>query len=161
MDAFTLKRAGVGDADTALAISKACQAIPHTHWTDEYPSREVFAEDIQEGALYLFLESGEPIGMGVVMAHDDVCDLPLAFGGQKPCVLARLGILPTRQGRGLGGTLLRLLEQAGKAQGYDSARLLCDEENPITNRLYQHAGYAELGAAALYGSRYRVYEKLF
>ena len=161
MEAFTLKRADLGDADTALAVCKTCRVIPHTHWTNEYPSREVLEQDAREGALYLLLENGKAIGIGVVMDHDDVCELPLPFAGKKPCVLARLGILPARQGRGLGGTLLGLLEQAAKARGFDSARLLCDEDNPITNRLYRHAGYAELGTASLYGGHYRIYEKQF
>lgn len=161
MEQYSLRRARPEDVDAAMTICKACQQNPYTHWTDEYPNRAVFAQDVQEGALYLLLENETPLGIGVVMDHDDVCDLPLAFAGKKPCVLARLGVLPRAQGKGLGKKLLCLLEQAGIALGYDSARLLCDEENPITNRLYHHAGYADRGRAELYGSRYCVYEKCF
>ncbi len=156
-----LHRARPEDTDAAMAICKACRQNPYTHWTDEYPTRDILAQDAQGGALYLLIAGEAPIGIGVILPDDDVCSLPLDFAGGKPCVLARLGVLPAYQGKGLGKQLLRLLESETITLGCDSARLLCDADNPLTNRLYSHSGYADKGTAELYGSRYRVYEKCF
>ncbi len=161
MTEYHLRRARPEDTDAIMAICKACQQNPYTHWTDEYPTRDILAQDAQSGALRLLMAGETPIGIGVILPDDDVCSLPLGFAGSSPCALARLGVLPAYQGKGLGKQLLHLLESEALALGYDSARLLCDEDNPLTNRLYSHSGYACKGTAELYGSRYRVYEKCF
>lgn len=67
-------------------------------------------------------------------------------------MLARLGILPEAQGRGLAAETMRLAAEAARARGFTTARLLASEDNPLTNHIYQKLGYKQKGRARLWDS---------
>ena len=65
-------------------------------------------------------------------------------------MLARLGIVPEAQGRGLAAETMRLAADAARARGFTAARLLASEDNPVTNHIYQKLGYHPCGHARLW-----------
>lgn len=67
-------------------------------------------------------------------------------------MLARLGILPEAQGRGLAAKTMHLAAETARARGFTTARLLASEDNPVTNHIYQKLGYEARGHARLWDS---------
>ena len=148
------------DAAEALRLLRACVEMGCGCWNDDYPNAEVVAEDIAQKALYLWRDQVEVIGAVSLLAFDDVEEqgLPFRFT-DKPCVLCRLCVAPSLQGRGYGRAALFAAEKLAAELGYQAVHLMCDTHNEVAQKLYCNADYAALGEVALYGLVFTVFEK--
>lgn len=89
-------------------------------------------------------ELGPPGGTFLVGFDED--GTGVCCGGVKrlpdgTCEIKRMYVAPAHRGRGLGGELLRALEDAARALGYAVARLDTGPRQPGSERLYRAAGY--------------------
>ena len=150
---FTFEPAGEAELDTALAIARAASESPFSHWDAEYPNREILGEDIAHCELYFLRENGRPIAMiSILDEAEEAIEFPWPEVREHTCMLARLGILPEAQGRGLAAETMRLAAESARARGFTTARLLASEDNPLTNHIYQKPGYKQKGRARLWDS---------
>lgn len=150
-----------GDQSPVMDLYRACSAAdPSAGWNEYYPNDEILMEDIGEQSLFLYESEKELIGVFTLHATDEIEEMDLAYRYQdNPCIISRLCISPSMQGRGFGKILLEAAENHARAQGHHCIHLLCDVINLKANRLYQMAGYEHVCEAALYGNRYNVLEK--
>lgn len=155
-----LIRAGEQDAQKVLILYRECaKHSAFTHWDEEYPGIQMINSDINDGALYMMISEGELLGAVSLMKTDDIEQLGLPFTGQKPLVLVRLCVSPRLQGRHMGKRLMELAHVRMRELGALSSHLLCDEGNPVTNKLYQGLGYQAIAPVSLYGGQFIAYEK--
>ncbi len=150
---FTFEPAAPAELDAALAIARAAAKSPYSHWDADYPNREILAEDIAHGELYFLWENGAPLAIIAILDEsEEAIEFPWPEAKEHTCMLARLGILPEAQGRGLAAKTMRLAAEAARARGFTTARLLASEDNPVTNHIYQKLGYEARGRARLWDS---------
>lgn len=110
---FTFEPAGKAELDTALAIARAASESPFSHWDAEYPNREILGEDIAHCELYFLRENGRPIAMiSILDEAEEAIEFPWPEVREHTCMLARLGILPEAQGRGLAAETMRLAAES-------------------------------------------------
>jgi ribosomal protein S18 acetylase RimI-like enzyme len=68
--------------------------------------------------------------------------------------LDTIGVLPDRQGQGIGTDLIRNFIHHAKALGHDKIGLLVDKENPLARKLYERIGFVQAGEKILLGRAY-------
>ena len=149
------------DRDWIWHLYRTCASRDNCCWTDDYPSEEILDTDLANGWLYVACQEGVPCGAVSLLPTDDLESCDLGFAQRENiCVLARLGLSPTLQGRGMGSALLLVAEAAARQNGRSAIHLLCDECNKAANTLYCRHGYRTVGTVLLYGHLYLAYEKL-
>ena len=157
---IALRKAEPSDREAVRRLYRACVELGDTCWYEEYPNDAVIDEDIAMGALYLYGGGTEALGAVSLLPFDDVEEIGLAFRfADRPCVLCRLCVAPSRRHKGEGRGLLEAAERKAAGLGYRAVHLLCDKRNASANRLYRVAGYREAGEAGMYGLCFLAYEK--
>jgi GNAT superfamily N-acetyltransferase len=91
-----------------------------------------------------------PPGGGFWVAHDAASGALVCCGGVKDlgdgvCEIKRMFVAPAFRGQGVAGRLLGFLEQRARAAGHRVARLDTGPSQPHAQRLYEGAGYREIG----------------
>ncbi|WP_309122076.1 GNAT family N-acetyltransferase [Paenibacillus sp.] len=99
-------------------------------------------EDELEGGMLLLFEDEEPVGC--VRAHKD------EYEGMPCATIGPLALKPSRQGRGLGRTLLRAAVRNAAARGYPRALLSVNAENEQAIALYLKEGFEKKLAFVCY-----------
>ncbi len=92
-------------------------------------------------------ELGPPAGIFLVGYDEN--DAPVCCGGVKgldqgTCEIKRMYVVPEARRSGRARELLRALEDAARALGYESARLDTGPRQPHAERFYRAAGYAPI-----------------
>lgn len=82
------------------------------------------------GGFMIALVDGSPAGCGGFKGI-----------GEGVCEVKRMYVAPEARGLGLGGALLRGIEEAARDAGYALARLDTGDRQPAAGRLYAGAGY--------------------
>ncbi len=92
-------------------------------------------------------ELGPPAGIFLV-GYDDrgaaVCCGGVKGLGDRACEIKRMYVVPEARRMGRAGELLRALEDAARALGYEIARLDTGPRQPHAQRFYRSAGYAAI-----------------
>lgn len=149
------ERARLEDVDSLLTLCREAARAPGSAWNERYPDADCLREDVALGALYHVLADGERVG---VIAMGDLGELnELAWEGavaRRPCEIARFGLLPAYQGRGLGRQALRAALELCASMGYDEARVLVIQSFSRAVRMYEDAGFERVGEARMWGGEY-------
>jgi ribosomal protein S18 acetylase RimI-like enzyme len=161
MDPQAPTLASPADFAAVWALWRACAADARSLWNDEYPTEAFLRDDIENARLYAFRRDGELVGTATLMETDDLEEQGFPFcQKERTAVLTRLCVRPSLQGRGLGGALLRQMENPALRKGACAIHLLCDVRNVPALSMYRREGYREVCRAALYGEHFSVQEKL-
>jgi ribosomal protein S18 acetylase RimI-like enzyme len=96
-------------------------------------SREGIQRKLERDADLFLVAEDEGIIIGSIMG---------CYDGRRGWV-NHLGILPTYQGKGIGGRLLQEVEQRLKARGCDKVNLLIEPDNAGVQDFYQKTGYEQ------------------
>ncbi len=157
---FTFTAAQAADLDAVLAIVRSVVGTKYSHWDEEYPSEELLAGDIARGELYILREDGRPTGVISILAEvgDNIVEFPWPEPLENTCLLARFAIIPEAQGRGLAAKVMHYAAETAREKGFSVARLFTNEDNPITNHIYQKLGYRTCGRATLWEEEYVGYD---
>ena len=151
-----MQKAEMKDLNLVLSLYCACAALPTSCWDEGYPTEELARSDIEQGLLYLW----EDFGAATLLEWDDLEEMGLGFQfTEKPCVLCRLCLHPSHQGKGEGRQILALAEEQARQLGYQSMHLLVDVDNPIARRVYEGSGYRHVNQTELYGCVFYAMEK--
>lgn len=144
-----------------MSLYTACAtADPKAGWNEYYPNEEIFIEDVQERTLFICEVGNETIGAFSLHQTDEIEEMGLRFTHMdKPCIISRLCVLPSMQGKGYGRGILHSAQNEAKRQEYGCIHLLCDVLNDKANQLYLSEGYFEVTKVDLYGNRYHVLER--
>ena len=134
-------------------------------WGEGYPSREIFAADVEKKALYV-LHMGEVlIGFGsfIVGADPTYAEIEGAWltEGDNYLVVHRLGINPDWHGMGMGTALMGLADKICEVKKITSIRVDTHEDNISMQKLLEKCGFIKCGVIRLENGDPRLaYEKV-
>ena len=148
---MSIRQAIITDLDIVKKIAEACAIDMANYsifqWNEKYPSRDVFKNDIEAGALYV-LEINKTI-VGCIMLSDvkddsykDVKWLTKDF---KNLYVHRLAVNPDYQKKGHGRRLMDFAESFAVENNFTSIRLDTFSLNHRNNKFYKARGYTQLG----------------
>ena len=126
LDLFTLGRLLSDRAELFLVWPDAKFPFDAEQWRERLTSRP-------GNRSYFVMHAGEIVGHAALLATDEPQVLAMSY----------LFIRPDRRGRGLGGRLIRLLEdEAHKTPDVRALKLRVRTYNPRAMHLYEAAGFA-------------------
>ena len=143
-----------------LAIEEMERSEIH-QWDDIYPAKEHLKADIETNTLSVGIQD-EKIAVIYVVNND--CDEQYQNGKwQYPesefRVIHRLCVSPEFQHRGIAKRTLSHIEDDLRGRGVCSVRLDVFSQNPYALKLYQNAGYNEVGTAEWRKGKFLLMEK--
>lgn len=117
---------------------------------DEHPTDEFIAEAIADGRLFIGTVDDE-IACGLAVDQDPApgfenvpwqVDVPV----EDTWIVHIVATLPAHHGKGYAGQLIKGALDAAKEAGIKSVRLDTFDHNARARRLYEKAGFTDLGA---------------
>jgi ribosomal protein S18 acetylase RimI-like enzyme len=148
-DTLTIRPAQMADLDEVVAIEEDATSWLRSRGIDPgqppRPLREIFAERIARGQMYVALIGGQPAANMALTSQDDLwTDLPGS-------ALYVHGLMVRRvfAGRQIGRELLRWAEKRAAEQGKPLLRLDCNADNLALRAYYEGAGFTPRGEVVL------------
>lgn len=155
---FQFIPASQGDIPALLSLARAAATLPQSHWDETYPNEAILLEDIHRNCLYRIHAENTLVGMICLGKAGELTDLSWPSGDDNACELSRLALIPGLQSRGLGREAFQQALTFGSSLGYQTFRLLVNREFQRGIRIYEACGFANVGAAALWGQSFYLYE---
>jgi ribosomal protein S18 acetylase RimI-like enzyme len=156
---YDFQLAEYNDLPEIVSIYRSLIGTPGCTWDSDYPNDESAESDIENKALYV-LRKGKKI-IAVASAGDFNELGQLSWDLQKPCELARIGVLPSYQKQGVGTIILQNVIKTAKGKGYDGIRMLVSKTNPAALALYNKNGFEKCGETFMYDIDFYCYQILF
>ena len=134
-----LSAPNAGDLDVLMTMMEDFNRFEGIAWTreaGEAPLRRLLADDSLGFVALARDEAGAPpLGYAVVTFGYD-----LEWGG-RDAFRTELYLVPEARGRGVGATVLALVELQARAHGARALHLMVRHENRNARALYHRAGY--------------------
>ena len=146
----TYRQAEVRDQEEIVALYRALVGTPFCTWTPTYPSPDNVASDIRCRALHCLSDANRIVAVAAARVNPELDSLAWDPRLKKPCDLARIGVHPDFQKRGLASMLLTEVIAKTRQDGYDGMRLLVGKTNKPALRLYEKAGFSLCGETVAY-----------
>jgi len=159
MDDYIFSPARYDDVPEIVAIYHACVGTPGCTWDDEYPSRESAESDIGSESLYILKKDEQIVAVASAGDFDELGDL--VWTPKRPCELARIGVIPSMQGRGIGTVILEHIMKAMRKKGFDGIRMLVSKTNPAALALYEKNGFERCGEVFRFDIDFYCYQIAF
>jgi len=146
----TFRHAETSDLDEIMQLYRILVGTPFCTWNEEYPSRELISEDIRARHLYCLCDNERILAVSAACVIHELDPLPWDARIKNPCDIARIGVLPAMQHRGIGSMMLRNIIEEIRRSGYDGIRLLVAKANIPALRMYEKAGFSICGETFAY-----------
>ena len=144
---MTLRLAKSDDVDRVMEIVES--VIPAMHkagnyqWGADYPTAEVFLNDVKNGSLYVYEE--ESVIKGCIVADENHAyaydDIPWELARIDCLATHRLAISPNFQGQGLAQKIIQGIIDVGKERGYLGIHTDTSLENKPMQYLFGKLGF--------------------
>ena len=157
---MTIRQAGASDTEQIWQViadaKQMMRDLGRNQWTEEYPSLDVIAADIEAGAAYVMCD-----GDGCVAAYACLTSAPeAAYAAPGACwltdrpylVIHRLAVRASYRGRGLARRLLSYAEEVCRGIGLGTIKVDTNHDNTQMLHLLQTVGYVRCGTVS-YGPR--------
>ena len=158
-DGFEFVLAEHADIPEIVGVYHSLVGTPGCTWDFDYPSRKTAEADVGSNSLYVLKKDGRIIAVASAGDFQELGHLP--WSPEKPCELARIGVLPAMQRQGIGSILLQHIIRAAEEKGYDGIRMLVSKTNPAALAMYEKNGFARCGEAFLFGIDFYCYQMKF
>ena len=148
------------DRGKILSLYKRQMGADCCPWTEDYPSNETISFDLSRDALFVMKE-GEEIIAAISIEHDEEVDSldcwnkDMAPAGE----LARLAVLPEKQGHGIAKQMLRFGMNIIKDKGCNSIHFIVNKYNEKAIRAYAGLGYSVVGECHMFEQDFLCYEQ--
>jgi ribosomal protein S18 acetylase RimI-like enzyme len=145
----TVRPADPGDVDVLRRIAAAAYQ-PYVARIGRAPAPMTadYAQAVRSGQAWVAVEDGQVTGFVVLVAYPGYL------------LLENVAVLPTAQGRGIGGRLLSLAEEHARSLGLSEIRLYTNEAMTENLAYYPRRGYTETHRAEQDGFRRVFFRKL-
>ena len=146
-----IKLANLGDLDRVKEIAEACaeKMIEDNiyQWNENYPSKEIFREDINNNALFVAKINSEIVGCIMLSScKDDVYkNVKWISEDNNNLYIHRLAVHPSFQKKGIARKMMDYAEAFAKSKNLKSIRLDTFSKNQRNNKFYKLRGYIKLG----------------
>lgn len=158
---FNFRLADLEDGINILQVYKSIIGTQGCTWDAEYPSLNEIISDVKMKYLYCITDiKGEIIAVATAGLLDELKDLSWDARMTKTCDLARIGVLPFMQKKGIASILLAAVIEDCKIMGYNGMRFLVSKTNYNALILYKKFGFQEAGEVFRYGHDYYCYYKI-
>ncbi|MBQ4265259.1 MAG: GNAT family N-acetyltransferase [Clostridia bacterium] len=163
-DDMRIERAKPDDVDAVFALYHSLLDTPYSTWSEEYPSRELVAEDVRGGKTIVMRDPSGRIVAAIALLpgeeEDEFDDMaPWYADAQKWAVPSRLGVAVDQQGKGIAKRMLTAALDAARQEGSDAVRFLVAKRNPIPQRAYASLNFDVCGECELWGEHWLCYQK--
>ena len=146
-----IRKAKERDLAAIMAIIEATVAIMaaegNDQWDDNYPTEAVFAQDIAEGALYVYCAASGAI-QGVVCLNEEQIAAyeTISWLADGPAlVVHRLAVDPAARRQGVGTALMRFAEEVARSRNLGEVRTDTYHCNGRMQALFTKLGYQMVG----------------
>ena len=148
---MSIRQAIITDLDIVKKIAEACAIDMANYsifqWNEKYPSRDVFKNDIETGALYVIEINKKIVGCIMLsdVKDDSYKDVKWLTKDFKNLYVHRLAVNPDYQKKGHGRRLMDFAESFAVENNFTSIRLDTFSLNHRNNKFYKSRGYNQLG----------------
>lgn len=158
-----IRHAESNDLDGIMDIIRKITICPDKNiinlWDENYPTREIFSQDIDNKHLFICETQGIMAGVfALVYEADYAAEVSWLYQGAY-LVIHRFCVTPELHGKGVAQAMLTFIEGYAFDNGYKALRLDTFSGNARTNRLYTKSGYRYAGAIRMKKGIYNCYEK--
>jgi ribosomal protein S18 acetylase RimI-like enzyme len=146
---LTIRLARPDDVDALVEIDASAsawvRALGYDPGEPPRPIREIVADRVRRGELYLARLDGKPASMVALQSDDEL------WHDVEGEAIYIHGLATHRDfaGKGIGLALLRWAERTAAAATKDYLRLDCNADNPALGAYYERAGFTHRGDVAL------------
>lgn len=166
-DPPTLRKATVADIPSIMALVRIVvplmEAAGNYQWDREYPNEQVFAHDVENGALWLAESNGRIAGIAAFTTAQEPEYADAGWNAYEPAIVVhRLAVDPAFRGQGVAAALMRQAETVTRESGLFLVRTDTNVVNDATSKLFPKLGYEAAGEINLRfrpGLRFRCYQK--
>ena len=157
-DRLFFSRAKKEDISEIMEFYSSLIGTPGCAWSLEYPTRELIERDILAESLYLIKENEMLISVAFVGLEEELeC---FTWQSKNPADIARIGVILSRQGHGIGSFMLNKVIEEARKRGFDGIRMLVSKKNLSALALYDKNGFIRLDEVEMYGIDFYRYERL-
>ena len=150
---LTLRKAEEGDIPRILKITDDARASLRKYrvdqWQGEYPTREIFENDIRIGECYVICHGDEVAAFFVHSEREEPTYADITDGkwtADMPyCVLHRAAVAAEYRGTGLSAQLIKYVEQLTRDCGRRAVRVDTHKKNKPMQNLLREAGFRYRG----------------
>lgn len=156
----SIVKATEDDKEELLALYAALKGTEFCAWDEEYPGEESIDWDLSRDALFVLKENGKIEAVISIEVDEEVDAFPFWDKDLEPFgELARLGVLPKAQDKGLARVLLQFGMDELKRRGFKGVRFMVNKQNPKAIRSYAPFGFHVAGEVNIYDQDMLCYEK--
>jgi ribosomal protein S18 acetylase RimI-like enzyme len=156
---YKFSLAGYDDVPEIASLYGSLIGTPGCTWSSEYPNEESAKSDVEKEALYILKMDHKIVAVASMGDFNELSHLQWSM--QKPCELARIGVVSAMQNQGVGTAILQNVIRIAKDKGFDGMRLLVSRTNPAAMALYEKNGFEKCGQAFMYGIDFYCYQAVF
>ena len=150
---LTLRKAEEGDIPRILKITEDARASLRKYrvdqWQGEYPTREIFENDIRIGECYVICHGDEVAAFFVHSEREEPTYADITDGkwtADMPyCVLHRAAVAAEYRGTGVSAQLIKYVEQLTRDCGRRAVRVDTHKKNKPMQNLLREAGFRYRG----------------
>ena len=154
-------RASVSDADAIYGLYHALIDMPYSTWDEEYPTREIVQEDLEQHTVLVMRNEADEIVAAIAIWHEkEFADAAKWYEDvTRWAMLSRLGVRRDQQGKGIAKKMLIAAMDAARADGCEAVQFLVAKSNPIAQRAYAPLGFDVCGEAEMWEEQWLCYQK--
>lgn len=148
---MSIVKATVNDCAKIMELIRSCienmESSGIFQWNENYPTRDIIINDINNGFQYALIEEKEILGIMAINEEQspEYSSLKWNCNEGRVLVVHRLAVHPLKHRRGIGKRLMEFAERYAKEKEYASIRLDTYSGNPKALRLYEQIGYLNVG----------------
>ncbi len=137
----------VGIMDIIEKTIEDMKKAENFQWNSDYPTRDIFADDIKNGDLFILEEKSGSISGMICVNFDE----PEEYDGlgwscnKKAAILHRLVVNSAAKGQGIGTRLMQFAEEKAAQMGTDYLKSDTYSTNKQMNNLFEKMGYTYIG----------------
>ena len=131
---------------------------PGCAWTLEYPNSEIIETDILAKSLFVLKENTTIISVAFAGREEEL--ERFTWQSKKPCDMARIGVIRSKQSQGIGTIMLNKVIREVHEYGFDGIRILVSKTNPSALALYDKNGFIRLDEVNMHSIDFYRYERL-
>jgi ribosomal protein S18 acetylase RimI-like enzyme len=159
MNNYIFSLAERSDILEIVGIYHSLIGTPGCTWNSYYPNQETAESDITDKSLYTLKKDGSILAVASMGKFNEYGHLQWSL--TNPCEMARIGVAPSQQGKGVGTVMLRHLIQTAKDKGFDGIRILVSKGNHAALALYEKNGFVRCGEACMFEIDFYCYQRQF
>lgn len=132
--------------DLAVRVIKNMAKLNIPQWTLDYPRSKHYFKDVIDGALYVYRENREILGVMSLLQEDELAYKTITgWIKDNSLVIHRLLISPLSESKGIAQNLLDFAVKKGNAENYQSIKMDTHLDNYKMRNFLGKNNFQEIG----------------